>query len=189
MRGRTILLSLGLLLLCAGFAVLTLHSVSADSPEIAQVPVMRQQVVWFQGLPEATRWSAAAAGAASLIVGLLLLLYGGRGNQGRRICVADEPTGRVTVSLDGLQRMATHVIRRVPGVEVASAEVAPARGRVHFKCRVGVAPSSSVAEVAHLVREQLGEAMERHIGQPAAETRIDLDTQVYLPSGRRRTIT
>lgn len=184
---RRLLLIPGVLALLGGLALLVLHTVSPNSPELQQAGPLRGWVIRFQEQPEMIRWYWAGGGALASISGLLLLLYSQAGAASRQWVLEQEAAGKLTVSLDGLQRLADHVLAQVSGVESVESRIFVKRGRARFRCRLTVSPSSSLAELSAEARSRLAGALHHHINQPPQDTVIDLDTRVRIPSrGVRR---
>lgn len=155
---------------------------------LEQAPALQSAVAGLQGL---SGWSAAVgsgAGAAAIGLGLLLLVLELRpSKQGGQVTIREDRLGSVTVSLQGLRRLADHVVRELPGVEGVLSDARNTGKGVRFACRVVVAPEVSTPDLSEQIRERLGEAVRNHIGQPASLTRIDVQAQVgSLQQDRKR---
>jgi hypothetical protein len=104
---------------------------------------------------------------------------------GRELLLHQDKLGSVTVSVPGLRRLADHVVGGVTGVEEVVSEARPTREGIAFRCRVVLKPESSTPRVAEEIREQLGNAVRHHTGQPASS--IDVHAQVgALAKSRKR---
>jgi hypothetical protein len=130
-----------------------------------------------------------AAAAGSAVAGLVLLWIELRvPRRAPGMVIRRDKQGTVTVSMNGLRRLAEHVIGEIPGVERVVSEARRGRDGVAFRLKVAVRPDASTPELATEIRERMSAAVRHHIGQPLSKTRIDVYTHVSPAEPARRRV-
>lgn len=143
---------------------------------LARVPELEGHTLWL-----------VPSGALMLVAGLTLLVLELRSpRRGAQIVLRDDKLGSVTVSMQGLRRLADHVIGEIPGIEAVRSEARRTRHGVVFHCRLAVKPDSSAPDLANEIRSRLGSAVLYHIGQPASK--IHIHSQVDSGALARRRV-
>ena len=125
-----------------------------------------------------TTWRRTVVISLALIVlALLLLLVGLREGTraARRLTLKDDALGRVTVTLDGVRRLANREASRVAGVTGARSQVKKEAPGLRISCRVYVDTARSVPDMTQELRKRLKAAVEHHVG--LAVTRVCVDAQ------------
>ncbi len=186
---RTLVCLEGFALVVAGVIVLAAASGGLNTSELQGIPWSQSAIVWIQG--QMTAQSAVVIGSS---IGMALLGLGLLYVQFSRPDVEDSllldrgPKGQTSVSVEGLRRLAEQVIGPIPGVHRVLARAINRRGSVQFRCRIEVLPESSVPELQDEVRGRLAAAIQNHIGQAEAETRIDIHCRVRTHELSRRRV-
>ncbi len=184
---RLVVTLLALALVLAGLFIFLVAGGALAPAAIAPYPPLAGAVSWlrtFDGIP-----ALPAGGAAAAVLGLIVLTLELRtpGRPGE-LLLQQDGLGLVTVSLNGLRRLAEHVVHDVPGVDAVVSDARPAHDGLHFSCRVVVRPEASTPELADEIRKRLGAAVAHHLGQPAARIHIHARVGALEPvrqKGRR----
>jgi len=163
---RLLGLLLAVFLLGSGIAAIQGGLFGVPQPLQDRVPELAGHALWL--IP-----GGAVALLAGLVLGVMELRVPRRGTH---LLLREDKLGTVSVSMQGLRRLAEHVIGEIPGIEAVSSEARRTRNGVVFHCRLAVKPDSSTPDLANEIRARLGSAVLYHIGQPAAQ--IHIHTQV-----------
>ena len=131
-------------------------------------------------------WLAGSLGATVVGVGLFFAELPLRKPRAKKLTLRSDAAGSVTVSMNGLRRLAEHVIATVPGVERVQTEADADNKGLSLDCHLQLAPDTSAPALAAEVRELVSNTMEQHTGR--APIRVDIHTQVGQPTGIRRRV-
>jgi hypothetical protein len=180
-----ILLSV-VIIVIAGAVLLTALGLLQPSQAAASGSWFAERLLQFTQLDSTTwRWTVVIS-VAILLLALLLfvveLLPGTRAP--RTITLRDDKDGKVTVSLDGLRKLADREAGLVPGVVQARSDVAEEPPGLRIACRVSVDPSKSVPDTSEKLRERVKTSVEHHVG--VAVTQVLVDTRVAPTVTNRR---
>lgn len=139
----------------------------------------------FQRFVPATRSWVLVGCALLIVLGLVLLAWELRPtpHSRRQLLVRQDPLGRVTVAMGGVEELVCREAGRVAGVMEAASRVRQARDGLRIVGRVSVAPDTDVPAVTQELQGRIKSAVERHVGRPV--TAVDLITQLAPLSGQR----
>jgi len=150
-------------------------------PEMfARAPLLARLVRSLHDLPGMTTFYTALGGMVGFAGGAVLLWLELRSPRfSRQILLGRDRLGIVTVSVNGLRRLAVHALRDIEGVDQVTSQARIGRNGIQFRCRIVVDPDASSTELAAEVRQRLIEAVKRHTGKQVAG--IDVQTQIGVP--------
>jgi uncharacterized alkaline shock family protein YloU len=184
---RILIILLSIVVLVGAGAVL-LTTVGLIHPEQAAASgaLLAERLVQFTQLDSTTwRWTVLICLGIMLLALLLLvveLLPGKRAP--RTITLKDDKVGKVTVSLEGLRKLADREAGHVPGVVRARSDVAEVPPGLQISCKVFVDPSRSVPNMSEKLQERVKSSVEHHVG--ITVTQVQVETQVAPVATNRR---
>jgi len=174
-----------LMVLIATTAVLLVTADLVRPQALAPGAWLMDLLALFQRFDPATRYWVLVGCALLLVLGVVLLAWELRPTpQSRRhLLVRQDPLGKVTVDVGGVEELVCREAGRVAGVMEAASRVRQARDGLHIVGRVSVAPDADVPAVTQELQGRIKGAVERYVGRPV--TAVHLSTQLAPLSGRR----
>ncbi len=134
-----------------------------------------------------TGQSAAVQLGAGLafLAGLLLFLaeVGTWGRRERRVLIRHDEMGKVSMDVDGIEELVRREARRIGGVLGIRSRVDENKEGLQIVEWVTVAPDASVPELSRELRERTKNVVERYVGRPVREVRVDAR---LAPAEKRR---
>jgi uncharacterized alkaline shock family protein YloU len=185
---RLVIVLLAMALLVAAAAVLLVTLGLARPTDLAPAPWFADRLAPFAQLdPSSWGWTVGVC-LGLVLVGLLLLvaeLRPGRREESRLTLKRDE-LGTVTVTRRAVRAIVEREAGQVAGVAEAHSRLQESNGGLHVFCRVAVDPAAAIPALAEAVQARVRAAVERAVGRPVAEVRVD--AQVEPLTGARRPV-
>lgn len=185
---RALLLLLSLAVFLGGGLVFLVASGLATPDSAPGSPELSRLMGEIRIRSEGAEAAWLGGGAATAILGLALFILeaGVRRPAPKLMLLRSDPKGNVTVSLQGLRRLAEHEIGTIYSVERVEAVVRNHKKGLRLDCHLQLAPDANAPSVAAEVRERLMASLENHVGAPP--DRINVHTQVGRPNTHRRKV-
>jgi hypothetical protein len=183
---RVLVILFAILVLAASTLVLIV-TLGIISPQQLGIPFLSDVLQPFADLQGNDQILAIAIAAALLILALVLLVAElTPPSRDPKVTIKDDELGRVTVSEDGMRRLANREAGQVPGVMEVRSEVDQDKQGIKVRSRVSVDPASDVPQLTDEVRERVKGALERHLGREVVEVAVDAQIEPLDSSKRRR---
>jgi uncharacterized alkaline shock family protein YloU len=179
-----VLLDLVLLVCCGAIVVVTVGWIGLS--DFASIHWVYDRLAPFAGMSGADEIETLAIGSALLLLGLVLLVFElatlipGE----RPLTLKEDGLGRVTVDRDVVRELASREARQVPGVVRFRPQVTQNRAGVEIRGPLAVEPAANLAEVTQQVQDRIKTTVERALGQPVGDVRLDAEL-ASLDHGRR----
>jgi hypothetical protein len=170
--------------LAAAGAVLLVAVGGVRPGDLAPAPWFADRLGPFAGL-DARSWAWTVGVSLALAVAALLLLAlelrPGRREEPRLTLQRDD-LGVVTVARSGVCRLVDREAGRVPGVLRVRSQVAEGDQGLRVACCVVVDPTADLPALSAALQERVKAALERAVGRPVAEVRVDAQVSAPPPA-------
>jgi hypothetical protein len=182
---RVLVILFTLLVIAASSLVLAVI-LELVAPQRLRVPLLSDVLEPFAEMQPPPQTVAIAIAAGLLVLALVVLIAElTPPARDKKLTIKKDDLGRVTVSENGLRRLADREAALVPGVMEARSELYESKQGLRVKSRVSVDPGSDAPQLTDQVRDRIKGALERHFGR-VAEVAVDAQIEPLDRKKRRR---
>jgi len=121
------------------------------------------------------RFAIGLVGLVLIIVSVRLTGVGISGTPRRRAIRHELPLGDVRISVHAVEGMVQRLVRNVAGVRDASAVIERWEDGLAVRVKATVGPGEPIADLSTTIQDAVKTQIQRVIGVPVAQVRIDID--------------
>jgi uncharacterized alkaline shock family protein YloU len=183
---RLLLILVALALLACAGSIILVTLAWLPLHDVAGIPWVSDRLTPFTHLSDTNEVKTLAICSGLLLVGLLLLvvevvtLLPGE----QPLTLKQDGLGRVTVDREVVRELANREAGQVPGVLRFTPQLQQNRNGLKIRGRLAVEPAANLVDVTQQVQERVKIMVERSLGQPVEDVRLDAHL-APLTSGHR----
>lgn len=168
-----ILLDLVLLVCCAAITAVTVGWLPLS--DLSRTHWFYDRLAPFATISGTDEIETLAICSGLLLLGLILLAFeiGSLIPGERPLTLKQDGLGRVTVDRDLVRELTSREASQVPGVTRFQPQIQQDRAGFRIRGRLSVEPAANLAEVTQQVQDRIKTTVERSLGQPVEEVRLN----------------